>query len=421
MSAGSGALLRYLSTDVGYGARTVVVEARLEVGAGEVVGLIGPNGSGKSTLVRSVVGDADVIAGSIEVMGRPVASMSSIERAAVVGVVPQDVTAAFSLPGREFVGMGRNPHLPRFARSSDIDRAAVERAMALTDTASLADSPVDSLSGGDLQRLALAQALAAKPKVLLLDEPTSHLDLNHQLQVLDLVRDLADRDGLAVLAVFHDLNLAARYTDRLAVVGNGSLSVADAPERVLTTETIRRVFAVRSVVGVDPVTGSVSVTPVLRDEAVHVEPRGTVFVVGGSGSAAPLMRRLVLAGWTVSAAALNGGDADATMADALGLDYPCIPPFAPMDSQAAIAAARLADAADAVVVCDVPFGRGNIDNLLVAVRAGKPIVLVGDIEGRDYVGGAARSYWIEAVNNGAEIVADFEAAEKALDRFTTPE
>lgn len=407
-------MLTWSGATVGYGRAEIVRGVDLEVCAGEIVGLVGPNGAGKSTLLRSATGDATLIAGSVTLSGRSAGEFSARERAAVLGVVPQQTSAAFSLPAREFVEMGRNPHLPRFSNPGEADIAAVERALEITDTAKLAEWPVDALSGGDLQRLALAQALAADPRVLLLDEPTSHLDLNHRMQVLDLVADLARSQDIAVLAVFHDLDLAARYSTRIAVVAEGAVGVADSPEKVITAETIRRVFGVRSVVGADPVTGSVTVTPVLRDGAVALASPGTAFLVGGSGTAAPLMRRLVLAGWRVSAAALNAGDADATLADALGVDYPRIAPFAPMDAAAGVRAAQLAAEADVIIVCDVPFGRGNIDNLLVAVRAGKPVVLLGGIEGRDFVGGAANSYWIEAVQHGAIVVPDFDSAYSAV-------
>jgi iron complex transport system ATP-binding protein len=411
---GREVLLRYAGATVGYGGEPVVEGADLAVESGEIVGLVGPNGAGKSTLLRAVTGDSELLAGSIELGGSALRTMTPLKRASFVGVVPQQVSVAFSFPASEFVEMGRHPHLPRFGRSGPEDRAAVEMAMRLTDTEHLAHKPVDALSGGDLQRLAFAQALATQPRVLLLDEPVSHLDLNHRLQVLDLTRSLAD-DGLAVLAVFHDLDLAARYADRVAVVASGSLGAAEAPVQVITAEMLRSVFGVRAVVGTDPVTGSVAVTPVIRDGAVATAARGRVHVVGGSGVAAPLLRRLVLRGWTVTAGALNAGDADATLAEALGLEYAPIPPFAPMDAAAAVACARLAEAADAIVVCEVPFGHGNVDNLLVSVRAGKPLVLVGDIAGRDFAGGAAASYWVEAVDGGALVVSTLDEVETALD------
>lgn len=408
-----GALLLFDDTTVGYGSAPVVRGARLAVRPGEVVGLVGPNGAGKSTLLRAVTGDSTVISGEIEVAGKQLGALSTVERAALVGVVPQQVIADFSFPAIDFVHMGRHPHLPRFSRPGQVDIDAVHRAMELTDTLHLAHKPVDALSGGDLQRLAFAQALATQPRILLLDEPVSHLDLNHRMQVLDLTRSLAE-EGMAVLAVFHELDLAARYSDRIAVVADGLLGEAEPPETVITAETLRTVFRVRAVVGTDPVTGSVSVTPVLRDGAVSGRARGRVHVVGGSGVAAPLMRRLVLDGWTVSAGALNSGDADAVLADAVGIEYPQIAPFAPMDAASAFRAAELAGAADVIVVCEVPFGHGNIDNLLIAVRAGRPLVLIGDIEGRDFAGGAAASYWIEALAHGATRVGGVDATVETL-------
>ena len=216
---------------MGYAGTVVVAGADLTVRAGEVVGLVGPNGAGKSTLLRAVTGDAELLGGKIALAGRDAGSMQPLERARVVAVLTQQVSAAFSVSARDFVEMGRHPHIARFSAPSDRDREVVERAMALTDTLRLADKPADQLSGGDLQRLALAQALAQEPRVLLLDEPTSHLDLNHRMQVLDLARSLAN-DGMAVLAVFHDLDLAARYSDRVAIVASGRIGSAESPEQI---------------------------------------------------------------------------------------------------------------------------------------------------------------------------------------------
>lgn len=418
MSArGDSVLLAYDSATIGYGGEPVVSGASLELHSGEVVGLVGPNGAGKSTLLRAVTGDAELLGGALTIAGTDASALSSLQRARLVGVVPQLITAAFALPARDFVEMGRHAHLPRFSALGEVDRAVVDEALELTDTAHLAEKSTDELSGGDLQRLALAQALAQQPRVLLLDEPVSHLDLNHRLQVLDLVRHFAAEKGLGVLAVFHDLDLAARYSDRIAVVSAGSLSTAETPERAITAESLRNVFGVRAVIGTDPVTGSVTVTPVLREGAVAVQRRGSVLVIGGSGAAAQLLRRLVIGGWQVSAGALNAGDADQILAEALGVPYVAIPPFAPMDEAAADKAATLARAAEAVVVCPVPFGHGNLANLAAAVqaaRAGRHVVLIGDIEGRDFTGGDARELWCEALDAGAVVVSDIDSAEREL-------
>jgi iron complex transport system ATP-binding protein len=256
------ARLSYRAASIGYDA-PVVSEATLDVPSGHIVGLIGPNGAGKTTLIRSVTGGAKVFAGSVQVGERHVANIPRVELAREVAVVPQATPATFAFTARQFVEMGRHAHVSRFGDLSTADHDAVDRAMELTDTQSLAAKSVDELSGGDLQRLTLAQALAQEPSVLLLDEPTSHLDLNHRLQVLDVVRSLAD-EGLSVLAVFHDLDMAARYSDSLAVVARGRLHASGTPADVLTPAMLREVFGVTAVVGPDPVTGTLAVSGVLR-------------------------------------------------------------------------------------------------------------------------------------------------------------
>lgn len=400
MSAPRLVALEYRRAAVGYD-RPVVTDVSLSVRAGEVVGLIGPNGAGKSTMLRAVTGGARVLAGALELQGRPRGGYDARSLARVVAALPQTVSAAFRFTAREFVEMGRHPHIGRFSGLSSHDKAVVERALERTDTARLAGEPVDTLSGGDLQRLTLAQTLAQEPAVLLLDEPTSHLDLNHRLQVLDLVRRLAD-EGLAVLAVFHDLDMAARYSDTLAAVHDHGIGPCGPPSDVLTGDLLGDVFGVSAVIGTDAVTGSVSVTPVLR-RGDTPEPRGVrVHVVGGSGTSARLMRRLVLAGYEVTAGALNAGDTDHDVAVALGLRFVPLPAFAPVDPRAEAEAAALAAVADVVVVGATPFGGANLGNLRAVLGSGTSMVLTGSLgPERDFTGGVAAELWQNAVAAGA--------------------
>lgn len=397
------AALSWESASIGYGQTPVVSDVDLEARYSEVLGIIGPNGAGKSTLIKAIWGDAAVLSGRVVLDGRDVTETTARERALTVAVVPQRVEPAFLFTAREFVGMGRHARRSRFTGESAADAKAVERAMERTDTTHLADRFVDELSGGELQRLAMAQALAQEPRILVLDEPTNHLDLNHRMEVLDLAHELASQ-GLAVVSVFHDLDMAARYSHRIAVVANGSVRAASEPRSVLTAELVRSVFGVRAVVEPDPVTGAVSVTPILRDAAVEVASPGSVLVVGGSGVAAPLVRRLTVEGWHVRAAALNEGDTDAVVCAALGLPYVSVPPFAPMSAAHAEAVAAAAATVDEVVVCDVPFGHGNLENLRRAVEPARSVTLVGAIEGRDYCDGEATRIWNDAVSRGARTV-----------------
>ncbi|MGB4441321.1 MAG: ABC transporter ATP-binding protein [Coriobacteriia bacterium] len=397
--------LEFRGVTVGYGARTVVRDAALEVRPGEFVGLVGPNGAGKSTLLRAVTGGADVLSGDI-VCGSSVLRLPERERAQLIGVVPQSQPSAFAFTARAFVEMGRHPHLGRLASLGPDDHAVVDEVMERTDTARLAAERIDELSGGDLQRLTLAQALAQQPRVLLLDEPTSHLDLNHALQVLDLVRSLAD-GGIAVLGVFHDLGIAARYADRMSIVADGRLTPSAPPAEALSSRVISDVFGVRAVVRTDPVTGSVAVTPVLRGEDLTSDgSRGTVGLVCGSGTGIALMRDLMRTGYDVAAGALNRGDVDQAVAEALGVRHAALPPFGEIDADAQEAVRRAYAEARCVVVCPTPFGRSNLPNLRAAFESGRPLVLVGDMTpDRDFSGGEATDLWLRAVDGGATIVA----------------
>jgi iron complex transport system ATP-binding protein len=403
-----GAALRFDDASVGYGAVPVVRGVSFDVVPGEVVGLIGPNGAGKTTLLRAVSGGARVTGGCVEVEGRDRRAYGSRELARVVGVLPQAAPQAAGFTARRWVELGRHPHLSGLGDLGPADREAVARAMTLTDTERLAEVPVDALSGGDVQRLTLAQALAQEPRVLLLDEPTSHLDLDHALQVLDLVRRLAE-EGMAVLGVFHDLGLASRYADRLAVVAGGGLAALGTPREVLTAELLSDVFRVRAVVGTDAVTGAVAVTPVLRTDALAPCSRGRVLVVSGAATGSVLLRRLVLDGWDVACGALNRGDTDQAVAAALGLRRVELPPFGGVDAAAEDAVAALAGEADAVVVAPTPFGTANLGNLRAALASSAPVALLPAEGERDFAGGEASRLLADAVASGrAQEVAEVD-------------
>ena len=412
-----GISLQYDDATVGYDG-PVVAGASLTVRSGEVVGLIGPNGAGKTTLLRAISGGARLLSGSISIGGNEISAYSHRDLARLVAVLPQSTPSTFAFTARQFVEMGRHAHVSRFGDLGPADHAAVERAMTLTDTGSLADRRTDELSGGDLQRLTLAQALAQEPRVLLLDEPTSHLDLNHRLQVLDVVRSLAD-EGLAVLAVFHDLDMAARYSDRLAVVADGALAPAAPPVEVLTRESLRRVFGVAAVIGTDPVTGSVQVLPVVRAQDVGAEPRGArVLVISGSGAGASLMRLLALGGFEVAAGALSPEDTDGAVALALGAEFRQVERFTHMTAQDEAAVTAFARLSDAVVVVAAPFGPDNLGNLRAIATAGAAdrTVLVGDLTADlDFSRGEARQLWDSLAAAGAAVCGEPRAAIRCIE------
>ncbi len=236
--------------------RTVVLrDVSLLAQAGQVLGLIGPNGAGKSTLLRAISGTITPTEGHIRLGESDLVRMPAAERARQVAVVPQGANLPEGFRVAEVVLMGRAPHLPRFGGESARDREIARQAMLRTATWALAERWIGELSGGERQRVLIARALAQEPQLLLLDEATAQLDLKHQTATLDTARRLA-RSGLTVIAALHDLNLAALYADRLALLHEGVLLTCDTPERVLTPDWLRRAYDVEAVVGRHPLYGT---------------------------------------------------------------------------------------------------------------------------------------------------------------------
>jgi iron complex transport system ATP-binding protein len=233
------------------GGRAIVDRASLSLEPGEIVGLIGPNGAGKSTLLRAVVGLRARAAGTVEIGEQRFEDVRAAERARRIAYLPQERRVEWPIAVRDVVALGRHPHRARLGGPTEADRAAVERALALADVASLADRPVTVLSGGELARVLLARALAVEAPILLVDEPTASLDPYHQLQVMELLQAEARR-GAAVLVVMHDLVLAARFMDRLVLMSEGAVAAEGRPDDVLTNEALSAVYHVTTVSGGEP-------------------------------------------------------------------------------------------------------------------------------------------------------------------------
>ena len=229
------------AVEAGYGARRVLRGVDLTLEPGGLIALVGPNGAGKSTLLRALAGLIRPTSGTVTLDGADVCALSRAALASRIAVVPQTFDTLFPFTVREIVGLGRSARLGLFARPTGADEEAVERAMADQDLSALAARRIDALSGGERQRVVLAMALAQEAGVLLLDEPTAHLDPSHQRSVLLRVGELARTRGAVSVAVLHDLNLAA-LADRVVVLCDGSV-VADGPPSIaLAAEVVGRVF-----------------------------------------------------------------------------------------------------------------------------------------------------------------------------------
>jgi len=242
----------------------------LAVTGGEAVALAGPNGSGKSTLLRIISGVLRPQAGTVRLDDDPIGTLSPRRIARRLAMVEQERPMGFDFTVREVVAMGRIPHRGRFARESQEDRRAIARALEIADVRRLADRSIRAVSGGERQRVYLGMALAQEPDVLLLDEPTTHLDLRHQVQFMTIVRQRA-LGGMTVAIAIHDLTLAAQAADRIALMSDGRIVVTGSPSDVLTAPNVRRVFGVDAVVGEHPQLGTTYVLPALPDRNARAD------------------------------------------------------------------------------------------------------------------------------------------------------
>jgi iron complex transport system ATP-binding protein len=255
-----------------YDGRVVIDNLDLLVPTGQITVIVGPNASGKSTLLRGLARLLKPSGGAVTLDGRDIRSIPTKKLALHVGLLPQSPTAPEGISVADLVGRGRYPHQGWFAQWSSADDAAVRESLVATSTLELADRPVDELSGGQRQRVWIAMALAQDPDVLLLDEPTTFLDVSHQLEVLDLLMHLNRERGATVVMVLHDLNLAARYADHLIMMSEGRIVTRGSPAEVLSADTVRSAFGIESLVVADPVCGSPMVVPVGRFHTVRETP-----------------------------------------------------------------------------------------------------------------------------------------------------
>ncbi len=261
----------------GYGVRTVVDGIDLTIPAGQVTAIIGANACGKSTLLKTLARLLTPSGGNVLLDGSDIHRLPTRQLARSLGLLPQSPIAPEGIVVADLVGRGRHPHQRWFGGTSGADDKAVAEALAATGIADLADRNVDELSGGQRQRVWVAMALAQQTDILLLDEPTTFLDVTHQVEILDLLTDLNRQRGTTIVMVLHDINLAARYADHMVAVHEGRVVASDSPAAIITPDLVRQVFGLDSLVVTDPVSGAPMVLPRGRH---HVEPGSAALALG---------------------------------------------------------------------------------------------------------------------------------------------
>lgn len=397
-----------------YRAREVLKGITFRVSRGDLVGLIGPNGSGKTTLLRTMCRTLFPKHGRVFLQERDLFTLSTRELAQRLGVVGQEEEADFPFRVWEVVLMGRFPHLVRFREETRADKEKAWRALELTRISHLAERLITELSGGEKQKVLIARALAQEPEVLLLDEPTSHLDINHQIEILDLISHLRHTQKLTVIMALHDINLASQYCDYLILLREGEIFSLGTPEEVITVENMQGVFGNQVWITLHPRHGRPQILLLPRapasgmiaeagEKETFCRPR--VHVIGGGGMAAPLLESLVALNYSVTLGTVNINDGDWERGRYLGIKMVEAPPFSLLNATHYEANLELMRQADFIVLADIPFGHGNLLNLKSAyqlLQEGYPVLVInGNMVGRDFTAGEASRIFAQLLQEGA--------------------
>ena len=385
-------LLRVNDLSVSIAGTQIIDSVSFSLARDEILGVVGANGSGKTTLIKTIAGLIKSDSGAISVERVDVSNLSHSDRGRIISYMPQQVEShPFTV--FEAVLMGRYPYLGRLQIEGTTDREIAWSAMSRTGTEVFADRKLDTLSGGERQRVVLARVLAQQPQILLMDEPTASLDLEHQILTMDLINQEVAKRRSGAVVILHDLSLAARFCDRLLLMQNGRVTATGTPWEVLTTENLRAAFNIEGLVEPDPVTGMPHVLVLGSQNSKLKELVGsgrTVHLVCGAGSGRQLMHQLTVAGYTVTAGVLGTGDSDREAAERLGVKYVSAPPFSPITESQHSEHIGLIRRADHVVLCPMAVGMNNLRNIHAAAEGSSLFVIESpDAEVSDYTGGEA--------------------------------
>ncbi len=393
----------------------ILKDVDFEVERGDFLGIVGPNGSGKTTLLRAISGILPLVKGKVYLEGKDMSRMDRKKIARKIAMVPQNTFINFPFSAMEVVLMGRNPYLGRFEKERKEDLEKVKKSMILTKTWYLKDKKVTQISGGELQRVVIAQALAQDTDIIFLDEPTAHLDINHELEILSLITRLNRENLLTVVLVTHDLNLAARYCRKLILLKEGKIYAQGEIENILTSENINSVFHIKTLVKKHPLTGSIYTLPIDFDEKTKVARGGKIHLICGGGSGSSLLRKLWESGFEISAGVLNVFDADFETATFLNIPTVGEAPFSPITSESYQKNMEMIRGSKIVILTEVPFGEGNLLNLRAVRQALEDkirVIVINKIsvQERDYTKGKISGIFEELKHNGATFVKDEKKA-----------
>lgn len=365
-------ILQLDSLSVGYGGKAVLAEVSFNLNSGRFLSLLGPNGAGKTTLLRTLAGLLPPLAGEIAVASKPLSKTSPAELARIQAVVLTDRLTPGLLTAYEVAALGRHPHTGFFGKLGPADHQAVEKAIAMVGAENLAGRFYERLSDGEKQKVVLARALAQEPRLILLDEPTVHLDLKHRLEVMSILRGLCREMNIAVVASLHDVDIAGRVSDEVALISSGGLAAYGPPETVLSDKAVARLYDLNGA-HYDSRLGVIELNAAKR--------RGPVFVLPGGGAASAALRLLYKRDYSIMCGVAHQGDIDTHIANTLGAQVVSVPAFSPVGDEAMSQCREMMAQAEVVIDSGFTLGQsnqGNADLLGEAVLMEKPVFSLRD-------------------------------------------
>lgn len=394
--------VKYL--EFAYRESMVLKDINFSIKAGSFLSIIGPNGSGKSTLLKTLNQIYKPNSGEVLLYDKDISSYRKRDIAKEIALVPQSTNVDYEFTVEDIVMMGRHPYKNRFESEDKNDFKIVNESLKLTNTFNLKDRLINQISGGERQRVFIAKALAQKPSIILLDEPTSNLDINHQMDILNLLKKLNQENGLTVVLVIHDINLACRYSDEIILLDDGKISGSGRPEDVVTVEKIEDVYDMKVAIEKNKYTDTIHLTPIEIKEKKKNLKANKVHIICGGGSGQEIINKLYTEGYELSLGVLNVGDSDWEHGRNLNISMVEEIPFSGISDESHEKNIEIMDKSDIIVISKVPIGTGNLKNLLaakVALEKGKKVYyLSDDIMDYDYTKGQAKKIIDGMLKNG---------------------
>ncbi len=392
----------------GYDKERILNDISIDIQSQKFTTIIGPNGSGKSTLLKVISSLISPDNGIVRLDGIDIKNMSQLDIARKVAVVPQENNIEYRFTVQDIVMMGRYPHLGRFQTESIRDYKLVGNALEMTNTIHLKDRYINELSGGEKQRVIIARALAQQPKIILLDEPTSYLDIQHQVEILELLENLNKEEGLTVIAILHDINLAARFSNNMILLKDGTVIGEGNPREVITLENLKNAYEIDMIISKNPYSNSPYVIPLSRMGKGKIIKEEKIHVICGGGTGTDLIQRLTANGYKVTTGVLNIGDSDWKFSQIYDIETIEEAPFTDISDNSYSSNISAIERSGIVILTSIPVGSGNLKNLEAvhyALNAEKRVIFLDQYVNQvkyDYTTGDGEKLIMNIRNNCRE-------------------